>query len=103
MVAAAKDRTQVPQRSSRWMTGPVVSAAGTKRKESWMTTLAPTPDLAAIKQRQQATWASGDYHMIGTQIVLMSELLLEALDVHATERLASPQRQRTAVALVRFR
>ena len=52
-----------------------------------MTTLAPTPDLAAIKQRQQATWASGDYHMIGTQIVLMSELLLEALDVHATERL----------------
>ena len=24
------------------------------------------PDLAAIKQRQQATWASGDYHMIGT-------------------------------------
>ena len=26
------------------------------------------PDLGAIKQRQRATWASGDYHMIGTQI-----------------------------------
>ena len=45
-----------------------------------------TPDLAAIKQRQQATWASGDYHMIGTQILIVSELLIEALDVHSTER-----------------
>ena len=47
---------------------------------------APTPDLAAIKQRQQATWSSGDYHMIGTQIQIVSELLIEALDVHSTER-----------------
>ena len=46
----------------------------------------PTPDLAAIKQKQQATWSSGDYHMIGTQILLTSERLLEALDVHSTER-----------------
>jgi ubiquinone/menaquinone biosynthesis C-methylase UbiE len=48
---------------------------------------ASRPDLAAIKQRQQATWASGDYHMIGTQIVIVSELLIEALDVHSTDRL----------------
>jgi ubiquinone/menaquinone biosynthesis C-methylase UbiE len=46
-----------------------------------------TPDLAAIKTRQQATWSSGDYHMIGTQIQIVSELLIEALDVHSTERL----------------
>jgi len=45
-----------------------------------------TIDLAAIKQRQQATWASGDYHMIGTQILIVSELLVEALDIHSTER-----------------
>ena len=45
-----------------------------------------TPDLGAIKKRQQATWASGDYHMIGTQILIVSELLIEALDVHSTER-----------------
>ena len=45
----------------------------------------PAPDLAAIKRRQQATWASGDYHMIGTQIVIVSELLIESLDLHATE------------------
>jgi ubiquinone/menaquinone biosynthesis C-methylase UbiE len=43
------------------------------------------PDLAAIKQRQQATWASGDYQMIATQIQIVSELLIEALDVHSTE------------------
>ena len=50
--------------------------------------IAPTggPDLAAIKQRQQATWASGDYHMIGTQILLASEQLIESLDVHSTDR-----------------
>ena len=44
------------------------------------------PDLGAIKARQQATWASGDYHMIGTQILLVSELLIETLDLHSTER-----------------
>jgi SAM-dependent methyltransferase len=44
------------------------------------------PDYAAIKQRQQATWASGDYQMIATQIQLVSELVIEALDVHSTER-----------------
>ena len=43
------------------------------------------PDLVAVKGRQQATWASGDYHMIGTQIQIVSELLIEALDIHSTE------------------
>src|SRR4051812_47432430 len=47
---------------------------------------APAPDLEAIKLRQQATWSSGDYHMIGTQIQIVSELLIEALDVHSSER-----------------
>jgi len=51
-----------------------------------MTALAIAPDFAAIKQRQQATWASGDYHMVGTQILIVSELLIEALDVHSNER-----------------
>ena len=51
-----------------------------------MTAIASAPDLAAIKQRQQATWSSGDYHMIGTQILIVSERLIEALDVHSTER-----------------
>lgn len=44
------------------------------------------PDLAAIKQKQQATWSSGDYHMIGTQILITSERLIESLDLRSTER-----------------
>lgn len=50
-----------------------------------MTEIATRPDYAAVKQRQQATWASGDYHMIATQILIVSELLIEALDLHSTE------------------
>ena len=46
----------------------------------------PTPDLAAVKRRQQAMWASGDYQMIATQIQVVAELLMEALDLHSTER-----------------
>ena len=51
-----------------------------------MTDIAIRPDIGAIKQRQQATWASGDYHMIGTQIAIVSELLIESLDLRSTER-----------------
>jgi ubiquinone/menaquinone biosynthesis C-methylase UbiE len=51
-----------------------------------MIEIATRPDLAAVKQRQQATWASGDYHMIGTQILIVSELMIESLDVHSTDR-----------------
>ena len=54
--------------------------------ETSMPDVTTSPDLAAIKQRKQATWASGDYHMIGTQILIVSELLVEALDLHSTER-----------------
>jgi ubiquinone/menaquinone biosynthesis C-methylase UbiE len=47
---------------------------------------AAQPDFAAIKQRQQATWTSGDYHRIATQIQIVSELMIEALDLRSTER-----------------
>ena len=46
----------------------------------------PAPDLGAVKRRQQATWASGDYHVIGTQIVPVAEQLLENLDLRSIER-----------------
>ena len=45
-----------------------------------------TPDFAAIKQRQQATWASGDFAVIGTTIQIVGESLAEAADVRAGER-----------------
>lgn len=42
-----------------------------------------TPDYAAIKQRQQATWSSGDYSVIGTTLQIVAESLAEAADVRA--------------------
>lgn len=43
-------------------------------------------DLGAVKAKQQATWATGDYAVIGTALQLVGELLCEALDVSAGER-----------------
>ena len=45
-----------------------------------------TVDFDAIKQRQQGTWSSGDYAVIGTTLQLTGESLCEALDVAAGER-----------------
>ena len=47
---------------------------------------ANAPEFAAIKARQQATWASGDYAVIGTTLQIVGELLAEAADVRAGER-----------------
>jgi SAM-dependent methyltransferase len=44
------------------------------------------PDLAAIKSRQQATWSSGDFAVIGTTLQIVGESLAEAIDVRADER-----------------
>lgn len=44
------------------------------------------PDFAAIKQRQQAVWASGDFAVIGTTLQIVGESLAEAADVRAGER-----------------
>lgn len=42
-----------------------------------------SPDLAAITERQQKTWSSGDFVMIANRIVLSSELLADAADLRA--------------------
>jgi len=46
---------------------------------------APQPDLKAIKTRQQATWASGDFGVVGTTLQIVGESLCEAVDLHAGE------------------
>ena len=43
-------------------------------------------DFNALKNRQQAAWASGDYAVIGTTLQLVGELLAEACDLHCDER-----------------
>ena len=45
-----------------------------------------TPDYAAIKQRQQATWASGDFAVVGTTLQIVGEMLAEAVDIRSGER-----------------
>jgi SAM-dependent methyltransferase len=45
----------------------------------------PALDHTAIKQRQQATWASGDYAAIGTTLQIVGETLAEAADIRAGE------------------
>ncbi len=45
-----------------------------------------TPDFEAAKQKQQATWASGDYAVIGTRLQIVGESLAEAADIRAGER-----------------
>lgn len=45
-----------------------------------------TPDLAALKARQQGAWASGDYAVIGTTLQIVGEQLAEACDLRCDER-----------------
>ena len=44
------------------------------------------PDFGAIKQRQQATWASGDFGRIGVRLQIVGETLAEAVNLRAGER-----------------
>jgi ubiquinone/menaquinone biosynthesis C-methylase UbiE len=46
----------------------------------------PPTDLNALKGRQQAAWASGDYAVIGTTLQLVGEQLAEACDICFDER-----------------
>jgi SAM-dependent methyltransferase len=44
------------------------------------------PDLDQVSRAQQAMWAQGDFHRIGVSQVVVGELLVRALRVHAGER-----------------
>jgi ubiquinone/menaquinone biosynthesis C-methylase UbiE len=46
----------------------------------------PQIDYGAIKQRQQAAWASGDYAVVGTTLQIVGEQLCEALDLRPGAR-----------------
>ena len=43
-------------------------------------------DFTAIKDKQQAAWAAGDYAVSGTTLQIVGESLCEALDLRAGER-----------------
>ena len=44
---------------------------------------AATPDFEAIKQRQQQTWASGDFSVVAARIMPIAEQLCDTADLHA--------------------
>jgi SAM-dependent methyltransferase len=46
----------------------------------------PPIDFVAVKARQQATWASGDFAVVGTTLQIVGETLCEAVDLRAGER-----------------
>jgi len=46
-----------------------------------MTQISPAPDYTAIKAKQNAAWASGDYAKIGTTLQIVGESLAEAMDL----------------------
>ena len=49
-------------------------------------TAIPAERARAIKAKQQAMWASGDFAVIGTTLQIVGELLSEAVDVRAIHR-----------------
>ncbi len=68
-------------------------------------TRAAAPDFASIKAKQQATWASGDFAVIGTTLQIVGESLAEAVDVRPGERvldLAAGNGNATLAAARRF-
>jgi len=68
------------------MSQPSTSTASPGQPPAAPTPAAGTPDYAAIKQRQQATWASGDFAIIGVTLQIVGESLAEAADIRAGER-----------------
>ncbi|MEX2299146.1 MAG: class I SAM-dependent methyltransferase [Dongiaceae bacterium] len=42
-----------------------------------------TPDLAAVKAKQQGAWSSGDYAVVGSTLQIVGETLCEALDLRS--------------------
>lgn len=52
-------------------------------KELEMSETLTADALASIKEKQQATWSSGNYAVIGTTLQMMGENLCEAVDVCA--------------------
>ena len=47
---------------------------------------ASNPELEAIKSKQQITWSSGDFGIIGTTLQIVGESLCEAVDLRAGSR-----------------
>ena len=61
-------------------------AALTAEKPAKQAAQTVSPELVAIKARQQAAWSSGDYAVVGTTLQIVGEELCEALDLRAGKK-----------------
>src|ERR1700749_4204197 len=58
---------------------PMASTTAAKQ----ISTSTASPDLSALKIRQQAAWSSGNYAVVGTTLQIVGEQLCETLDLRA--------------------
>jgi len=66
--------------------GALTAAGLTAARKNQVQTMSTSLDLNALKARQQAAWASGDYAVIGTTLQLVGERLAEACDLRWDEK-----------------
>jgi ubiquinone/menaquinone biosynthesis C-methylase UbiE len=57
-----------------------------KERRPRVATQLQAPDLATIKERQQKAWSSGDYGRPGATLLIIGELLCEAVDLRPGHR-----------------
>ena len=57
----------------------------TRRTKETFVPATPAPDFDTLKARQQRTWSSGDYAVIGTTLQITGERLCETIDIAAGE------------------
>ena len=69
----------------------VVVETGTGQEDN-VPDKAQAPNLSAIKDHQQKTWTSGNYAKVGNTLVIMGELLCEAVNVHAGDKASTSLR-----------
>jgi ubiquinone/menaquinone biosynthesis C-methylase UbiE len=57
-----------------------------QEKEHEMAEISTGPDLVALKTKQQVTWSTGNYAVVGTTLQIVGESLCEAMDMRSNWR-----------------
>ena len=62
------------------------TAIATAPSVAHLTPISGSPDLKALKARQQAAWAAGDYAVVGTTLQIVGEELCESADLRSGQK-----------------
>jgi SAM-dependent methyltransferase len=63
-----------------------IHVAGSNAMSTAAQASSPAVQLAAVKARQQAAWSAGNYAVVGTTLQIVGEILCEAIDLRAGNR-----------------